>query len=222
MNFDCGIYAITSPSGKQYIGQAQSFKKRWLEHIYWLRRGEHHCVALQNAFKKYGEQSLVFSKVAIAPKEDLNFREQEQIDERPRHMLYNIALDVVATMRGRRHKQSTIEKIRLANTGESSPHFGKRRGEETRAKMSAARKGKIFTLETRHKMSIAQRGERCKKSKPVVCVETGQVFPSSVSAAQWLRTSGYPKAAKQNIHYVCIGKMKIAYGHTWQYATPRD
>ena len=65
LNFDCGIYAITSPSGKQYIGSARSFRERWQKHLKDLRNGKHHSPGLQHAFNKYGESALRFDKIAI-------------------------------------------------------------------------------------------------------------------------------------------------------------
>jgi group I intron endonuclease len=133
MNFDCGIYTITSPSGKQYIGQAMSFKRRWRTHLRLLRKGCHTCKGLQNAYKKYGEDALIFSKIAFVPVDQLDAREQEQIDARARNRLYNIALFAAAPMRGRKVSA------------------------ETRSKMSAAVKGRVFGPEIRARLSLAQR-----------------------------------------------------------------
>ena len=82
LNTNCGIYAITGPSGKQYIGSAQDIKARWRQHKHELRKGAHHCIALQRAFAKYGESALRFDIIALVPRDDLITREQEQIDER--------------------------------------------------------------------------------------------------------------------------------------------
>lgn len=165
MNFDCGIYSITSPSGKQYIGQAKSFKRRWWEHLYRLRDGKHHCKGLQNAFSKYGEDALVFSKIAIVPVEQLDAREQEQIDSRARRMLYNVALFAAAPARGRKMCEATRVAIMLANVGRTKTP-------EERAKLAAANTGKKFSdahraalsevrkkqsQETRDKNSLSQK-----------------------------------------------------------------
>ncbi len=58
---EIGIYKIVSPSGASYVGMTMdSFKSRWASHLRELRRGNHHCVALQRAFNKYSEDSLSF------------------------------------------------------------------------------------------------------------------------------------------------------------------
>lgn len=51
-----------------------------------------------------------------------------------------------------------------------------------------------------------------KNSKPVLCVETGQIFASTMDVQ---RKKGY---FQQNISSACNGKRKTAYGYHWQYA----
>lgn len=60
-----GVYTITSPSGKKYVGMtaAQSFKDRWKQHKKLLRGNHHICAGLQNAFNKYGFEGLSFEIV---------------------------------------------------------------------------------------------------------------------------------------------------------------
>lgn len=64
-----GIYLITcAKSGALYVGQTSSnFLQRWTEHIRLLRKGRHHNVALQAAYKQYGVNSLGFMVVEAAP-----------------------------------------------------------------------------------------------------------------------------------------------------------
>lgn len=38
---NCGVYTITSPSGKQYVGSAIVFYKRWSAHRRALEMGRH-------------------------------------------------------------------------------------------------------------------------------------------------------------------------------------
>lgn len=149
MNNESGIYAITSPSGRQYIGQAKCFKLRWWEHLSDLRNGSHHCKGLQNAYAKYGESALVFSVIAIVPPEQLNEREQQEIDLRHRSMLYNTALFVRRPRLGLRHSDESRAKMAAA---------AKNRPIEYRKKLSAGRIGKIHSAESRLAMSLALSG----------------------------------------------------------------
>jgi group I intron endonuclease len=152
LNFDCGIYTITSPSGKQYVGSAVSFRYRWWLHLRDLRKGAHHCVALQRAFKKYGEDALVFAKVAFVPKDDLIRREQEQIDARPRRSLYNTAL-VAGSCLGVKRSAEVREQNRQRKLG--SVHSA-----ETKAKMSATRKGRKRSEATIAKTARSNTGRK--------------------------------------------------------------
>lgn len=115
MNFDCGIYTITSPSGKQYVGSAKSFKRRWRDHRRHLRNGAHHCAPLQAAFDKYGD-ILRFDIVALVPVADLLAREQEQIDAREWSELYNVCPQA-NSCEGRKRTSAAKEKIAASKRG---------------------------------------------------------------------------------------------------------
>ena len=53
------IYKLTSPSKKVYIGQTnQPFKERWRHHCYSAKYNQQHCVALENAIRKYGKNNI--------------------------------------------------------------------------------------------------------------------------------------------------------------------
>lgn len=57
-----GVYCITSPSGKSYVGMStKSIYGRWKAHRNMLKRGVHACTGLQNAYIKYGVDELQFS-----------------------------------------------------------------------------------------------------------------------------------------------------------------
>jgi group I intron endonuclease len=172
INFDCGIYSITSPSGKQYIGSAVSFKDRWAGHLRRLRAGTHRNFALQNAYHKYGEASLIFAKIAFCKRSDLLKREQEQIDSRDKDQLYNIC-KIAGSRLGLKSRPETIEKMSASQKGRvvsaesrakmSAAQTGRKRepfSESHRAKISAALKGRSFSLERRAGISAAQIGRK--------------------------------------------------------------
>lgn len=58
-----GIYSITNIlNNKKYIGStAKSFKSRLTQHLSKLRLDKHHCMHLQYAWNKYGENNFIFS-----------------------------------------------------------------------------------------------------------------------------------------------------------------
>jgi len=78
-------------------------------------------------------------------------------------------------------------------------------------KALAAHKVAMQKPEVRAKLSAAQ-------SRPVECIETGQVFPMVLAATRWLQSQGHERAQGGHICQACAGKRKTAYGLTWRYA----
>jgi len=56
------VYMIYNlKNGKCYIGSTKNFEKRYKTHLYQLRHNKHHCLYLQRAWNKYGENKFIFS-----------------------------------------------------------------------------------------------------------------------------------------------------------------
>lgn len=167
LNFDCGIYTITSPSGRQYVGSARSFRSRWAKHLYDLRRDRHHCAPLQRAFHKYGEAALVFAKIAFVPPAALLRCEQEQLDARDPLQLYNVS-PTAGSRLGDRATPAALANMRQAKanvTSEtrkriSAAHVaaGVRPSRAALLKGVAARLAKGISAEQRAKLSAIMRG----------------------------------------------------------------
>lgn len=68
-----GIYKITSPSGKIYIGQSISIEKRFIQYKNRLAKGQR---ALNSSFLKYGYENHVFGIVEECSIEMLNEKER--------------------------------------------------------------------------------------------------------------------------------------------------
>lgn len=64
-----GIYKITSPSGKIYIGQSVNIFKRWQKYNQKLAEGQ---PMLNNSFKKYGLKNHEFEIIKECNKDELN------------------------------------------------------------------------------------------------------------------------------------------------------
>jgi hypothetical protein len=74
----------------------------------------------------------------------------------------------------------------------------KQRSEEHRRKLSQVNTGKKHSAATLLKLSAANKGKlggQHFNSKPVICISTGRVFPSSREAGQWAVDNGYAKDA---------------------------
>lgn len=123
-----GIYLITSPSGKRYVGSAVDWVSRVGTHRHRLRKGTHNNPKLLAAWKKYNGEGFVFEQILCCRREFLVEMEQHLIDTLKPEININ----------------------KFANS-----RLGMRHTPEAKAKMSAARKGRKLSEETRKKLSIA-------------------------------------------------------------------
>lgn len=77
----CGVYQILCvPSGRLYVGSSVRIYGRWYQHRLALRREKSHCVVLQRAWIKYGENAFRFSLLEECDPENLQLREQSHIN----------------------------------------------------------------------------------------------------------------------------------------------
>ena len=159
-----GIYQIVNlMNGNMYIGSSSDIPKRWRGHCHLLNKNKHHSPHLQHAWNKYGSGSFEFRIVEYCQcvKEVLIEREQYYIDLwRP---VYNIAPNAVNGL-GQEHSQEFKDNMSLRMKGHKY-NIGRKASEETRLKMSIARKGTKASDETKAKLSAIQRG-RLSQRKP--------------------------------------------------------
>lgn len=129
-----GIYCIQNNiTGKRYIGSSIDVKRRLSEHRSDLRSGKHANPYLQASFNSHGESEFTFSLVEKVDKPNLASREKYWIDYYD-SFISNNGYNVEAPYRG--------------------PVL-----EETKAKISAANKGKVRTPEMRKAASLARKGQ---------------------------------------------------------------
>ena len=223
------VYKHTSPNGKVYIGiTSQVPEKRWLNG--WGYVGN---VYFTKAIQKYGwdnfTHEILFDGMT---KEEAEAKEIEliaQYDSTNRSRGYNISLGGAAPatglhwkrpeggiLRGENHPMygvhlTTEQKRHLSelNAGNKHPQFGTHRSDETKKKIADAQRGKIIPDDQRKRISESLKGNVPPNRKPVLCVETGQVFESMT-------------AAMKSVGITCIFKAlqdpnKTAGGYHWQY-----
>lgn len=104
------------------------------------------------------------------------------------------APDRTRPMAGKRHSEEAREKIRQASTGRahtpeakakvSAARLGQTLTQEHREKLSKAHQGKVLTLEHRRKIAATTTNRR-----PILCVETGEIFASVTAASKALGVS---------------------------------
>lgn len=128
-----GIYKITSPSGRIYIGQTRNFKSRCsdyknLDKVVKQRR-------LYNSFVKYGAENHIIEFIEECLFEDLNIVERKWQD------YYDVTSKkgLNCVLVGTEEKPSVMT-------------------EESRLKRSAIHKGKTVSQETKDKLSILRKG----------------------------------------------------------------
>lgn len=128
---------------------------------------------------------------------------------------------------GYRATPETKSKISAAMRGENHPRFGKKTPQHVRDKIAAAHTGKSLsdehkqTLRDRHAFSggrrpaqaDAVRGEKNGRCRPVVCIETGEIFPFVKAASDWLASQG----RSGSIYNCCYGLSKTAGGYRWEF-----
>ena len=170
-----GIYEIRNRlSGKSYIGSAQRFKERWKNHFHSLRNGKHQNKRLQYSYNKWAgdlahDNFIEFHIIELmldASKEERLEREAfwiaQAVDIYGRENVYNMRLDP---------KQENKEWSKFpTNTKEkmSAAHRGKKLSNETKKRISAAKKGVPNTTaqgiprleSTKQKISKANTGKR--------------------------------------------------------------
>ena len=157
-----------------YVGSAVNHKRRKWEHWSQLKKNEHHCVKLQQAWNEYGEDAFEF--VIIEEVDDDNLLQVEDtylaLNAGQSHC-YNTALSTQipsSTQREVRHKISKTLKENYAS-GYVHPRTGQKNSPETIAKIVEARAnsdknkgekhyryGKSVSEETRKKIGDTQRG----------------------------------------------------------------
>lgn len=129
----CGIYKITSPTGKVYIGESQNIYDRWAKY---KRLNCKDQFGIYNSLLKYTPENHTFEVIEECEFEDLLCRERYWQD------FYDVLKDGL--------------NCKLTECGELKRIVS----EETRKKLSSIHKGKIVSDETKRKLSEGRIGEK--------------------------------------------------------------
>lgn len=145
---EIGIYGIVNISSNYiYVGQTrESFIRRYWHHRWKLRDGSHDNQYLQNAWNLYGEDNFVF--IAIESVDNATLINDLEIEYIGIYRKMNCCYNLIDGGCGRsgiplsdEHKRKIGEKNRINM-------LGRKASEETKRKMSEARKGKIIKTKT--------------------------------------------------------------------------
>lgn len=208
MNKNCGIYKITSPSGKIYIGQSSNIKNR----IYSYKKL--HCkkqTFLYNSFLKYGVENHQFDIIEYCSEEDLNCSERFWQDEF--NVIGKNGLNCILQECGEKRyiiSEETRKKIseslkgdkhpQYGKVGELCPNFGRKASDETRRKQSESRKlipSQKRSDKSKEKCRQSKLGEKNPmykktgkehpRSKIVLCLQNGIYYESLKDACTALK-----------------------------------
>lgn len=148
-----GIYGLRNDNtGKWYVGQALNVEMRRIEHLSHLRTGKHHSAKLQNSFNKHGEAAFSFyvlQEVEVPSLDDMEVAWIARLDA------YANGYNMTTGGGGRRgYTLSEETKAKI-----SAAHKGRAKTEECRRKIREANLGRKVPTETRAKISRSTKGE---------------------------------------------------------------
>lgn len=223
-NSKSGIYVIhNSVNGKNYVGQTESIPTRWREHRRDLRKNEHPNPHLQAAYNKYGDGAFSFFVLEVCPVELLDEREAFWINAMRGYTDgYNLTTGG-GGVRGFYDIHGTpvvcvSTGVEYASIASASRATGA--GVKEIAMCCNLKARKANGLQWRFASTTQEEWDELYKKRflcgdnrsvPVVCVDTGEEFPSASFAAKQIGVS------KTAVLASCNGKRKTAGGFRWKY-----
>lgn len=151
-----GIYKITSPSGKVYIGQSWYIERRWNGYNLPSTQDRYNT-HLYNSLKKYGADKHLFEVVHELP-EDVTQDVLDRYEELYVEQYTKCGVKMLnlrgGGKSGGRILEEAKQKMSLAKKGKAPVKpAGWRHTEEVKRKMSELAKGRVFTEEQRKEIS---------------------------------------------------------------------
>jgi len=231
-----GIYKITSPGGKIYIGQTTNFTKR---KNYYKNGAKPYQVRIYNSLQKHGYDAHSIEFIEECLVENLNVRERywqdfyEVIGENGLNCRLTATNDKSGFLSEEmKVKLSEIRK-KTVISGEWREKFaydwtGKKHTEDTKRKMSESAKGKKKSLEHISKLPQNQKGKFRPKAnsdtKQKMSLNSGrarkvyQYTKGNEFIKEWRNVSEAEREFNiNNISGVALGKLKTCGGFKWKY-----
>lgn len=209
-----GIYAIhNKKTGLIYVGQTrQAFNKRFMHHRWKLRRNMHDNQWLQASYNKYGEN--VFEFLVLVETSNFDELNKLEIREIEKARLAGQCCNMLDGGGGRpgiplseKRKKELGELNRILNTG-------KKASEETKKKMSQARKGKKRKeattekiLNTKHNRILSGQKIQQQKLTPEQVIEIKKLI---MNGNEWIEIAQMYGVSRSNIN-------AIRSNRSWQY-----
>ena len=176
-----GIYKITNPKGKVYIGQSVELEKRLNYYKYFNCKGQR---KLYNSFKKYGYNNHTFEIITLCYEEQLNEFERD-FQEAYDVLSVNGLNCKLTTTNDKSGKQSEETKLKIKKGLLNSKRIYRPFTLEEKEKQLKGIKEFYLNNKSRllgvkisesHKHNIKINSARSKK---VICIETGRIWNSA-------------------------------------------
>ena len=225
-NFENCIYIWRNKvNGKQYVGQAKNFRQRTKEHkrVSFNKNQKYdYNFPLHRAIRKYGIKNfeVCILEFDLSDYDEMNQKEIyyiEKFDTLANKKGYNVANGGKNTNKfaGKTEEEmrEISKKISEAQKGKNNPFYGKKHSEETKRKLSEAKKGKKHSKETKEKISKALKGENSPHLVSLI-VQVNKLTNKVVSVKYNFEfvEMGFDHGS---ISHCCKGKRKTHKGYRW-------
>ena len=208
------IYKATSPSGKSYIGKTvNGLRRRKKQHYKAAKRDRYNNIPFYRALNKYGDEIKWEILKVCKSDEELRKSEIELIAEhgtyengynctlggeghsgfkQSEETIKKRALSISKALTGRKLSDQHKEALRQAKLGTVSNAKGTKRSDESKARISKAQEHNI---------------------KPLMCMETGEVFRTSRDAAEAFNVdrANLLRHLKRKPHYKTLKGLTFKY-----------
>jgi group I intron endonuclease len=214
MNNNIGIYLLTSPDGRHYVGASTNLKKRKSQFF----NSSERCFAknysgLVDEIKLYPRNLWMHEVLVFCGKDDLDRLEQMWIRlyrSTDPEFGYNKALGGKGT-------------LGVSHYGEANHMFGKKLSEEHKKKLRESNLGKKRSVETRKKMSKSNartmRGRFGADNNSAKAINQYDKQGNFIRRWGSIIDAARELGANQKAIIHCLrGKTKTSFGHIWRYA----
>jgi group I intron endonuclease len=200
----CGIYLITGPQGRCYVGQSIGIETRWAEHRRDMKRQETVNPDLSGDYALHGGGAFEFK--VLTECDECFLDQEEQMYLKALKPFYNIHEDVVGgtktaesrakiskALTGKKHPERSPEWKARKSAAISASNMGRVHSEEHKAKLSKAHTGKVMgpmSAEHRKKHSEALKGKkkspehvakmRGRKNTPETCAKISAAMTGKI------------------------------------------
>jgi len=178
-----GIYKITNPKGRVYVGQGIDLERRFNNYKSLNCKGQ---IKIYRSLLKYGHENHNFEILEICEEDVLNSKERYWQDYYNVIDRENMNLKLTESD-GKSGKLSEETKLKISlNHGRGM--LGKNHSQKTKDKISQKHKGRVFTKEHIENMRL---NHPKTKSRKVINTETSEIFNTIKEGAESIGMKDY-------------------------------